>query len=518
MGIFSALLINLFLALNISCVMSKKKSIQPESTIKELFANTTFDSMSPDQKKLVGEIFWSPIYNTYQAEMFPLGGNMFFELGLPSTQENIRAIKAYQTGDNQFPLRGANFEPGLDAADFPWARQSCELGRIGDDATKLAQILKQYGINVNFAPVADVGRHPQSVVYRRVYSDDPQKAADCVAQTVGTFAYQGVQSTLKHYPGHGGVAGDTHAASLTDGATRDYIQGYYLPPFQAGINAGSNILMVSHIIYNQWDNFWPASLSLEILGYLKNNMGFKGVVVTDAMEMNGVSGLYSVNASINGHNYSWRDLAGFIAFMHGNDMIMEGDTRRLKITYALFFDALQAGAHFTVQGKSIDFSPYQVCERYRDAALRIDQVRAKMKMGTHNRWQTVDCNRGISASNPGIPGTHSPGASGEPTCSPYTNPQYITCLNNNPYKACLGGKVFDCNTICRSDNPHKLDLYHDICSSAPVESRCNGFGDWTTCLDPRSACVGGRVVSCPKGCQSLPPTGTVGLVYHDRCQ
>lgn len=517
MGIFFVLLINLFLALSISCASSKKMLDQQESVIKEIYANPIFDRMSLTQKKLVGEVFWSPIYNTDHARMFPLGGNMFFQLGLPSTQENIRAIKTYQNGDNQFPLRGANFEPGLDAGNFQWAKQSCASDRIGSDATGLAQILKNYGIDVNFAPVADVGKHSGSVVYQRVYSDDPQKVGDCVGQTVRMFTSQAVQSTLKHYPGHGGVAGDTHAGRLSDGASLNDIQNLYLPPFQAGIDAGANIVMISHIIYNQWDNFWPASLSDQILGYLKNNMGFSGIVVTDAMEMNGVSGLYSFETSINGHNYSWRDLAGFIAFMHGNDMIMEGDTRRLKITYALFYDALQAGAHFTVQGKTIDYSPHQVCERYKDAATRINQVRVKMSMGTHRLWQTVSCDRGIATLLGGTD-NHSGPSSGGASCSPSTNSQYITCLNTTPYKACLGGKILDCQTVCRSDNPHRLNLFHDICSRSPVEPRCSGFGDWTTCLDERSACVGGRVVLCPKGCLSVPPPGVVSRVYHDKCQ
>src|SRR5690606_5636003 len=137
--------------------------------------------------------------------------------------------------------------------------------------------------DVNFGIVADVTADRGSFIFDRVLGTGVASAAPRVAAAVA--GEQGVVgSTLKHFPGHGAVAGDSHVSVPTTGMSYDEWRATQAPPFEAGIDAGAEFVMLGHLRYTAIDAV-PASLSAEWNRILRNELGFDGVIVTDDMSM-----------------------------------------------------------------------------------------------------------------------------------------------------------------------------------------------------------------------------------------
>ncbi len=137
----------------------------------------------------------------------------------------------------------------------------------------------------------------------RAYSDDPQQAAELVGAAVNGFQEAGVMCTLKHFPGQGSVAADTHTGSAVSSKSIEELRTEEFLPFKAGINAGADFVMVSHVTVPSVDNV-PASLSnVFIEDILRDELGFEGVVITDAMNMQAISANYtSADAAVRAIN------------------------------------------------------------------------------------------------------------------------------------------------------------------------------------------------------------------------
>lgn len=146
-----------------------------------------------------------------------------------------------------------------------------------------AALVASAGVDVNFGIVADVTADRGSFIFDRVLGTDAASAAPRVAEAVA--GEQGVVwSTLKHFPGHGSVAGDSHVSVPTTGMSYDEWRATQAPPFEAGIDAGAEFVMLGHLRYTAIDAV-PASLSAEWNRILRNELGFDGVIVTDDMSM-----------------------------------------------------------------------------------------------------------------------------------------------------------------------------------------------------------------------------------------
>ncbi len=179
------------------------------------------------------------------------------------------------------------------------------LGATGDPenaaeaAGLIASELASFGINTDFAPVMDVNSNPANpVIGVRSFSDDPETAARFGAAVVERFGGWGVVSSLKHFPGHGDTATDSHTGLPMVEKTLDELRENELIPFKAGIEAGADMIMTAHIQYPAIETqtytsistgeqvYVPATLSKTILtDLLRGEMGFTGVVVSDALEM-----------------------------------------------------------------------------------------------------------------------------------------------------------------------------------------------------------------------------------------
>ena len=156
--------------------------------------------------------------------------------------------------------------------------------------------LKAMGIRENYAPVADVNVNALNpVIGVRSFSSDPKLVSDMVvAQVQGYQNDAGIAATAKHFPGHGDTVDDSHTALPTINHTREQWETIDAPSFRAAINAGIDSIMTAHIVVPSLDPSGdPATLSKPILtGVLRGELGFKGLIVTDALEMAAVRAKY----------------------------------------------------------------------------------------------------------------------------------------------------------------------------------------------------------------------------------
>ncbi len=186
------------------------------------------------------------------------------------------------------------------ATEFP-GNMSIGAGRSTSDARALATInareLRAMGINQNFAPVADVNSNPLNpVIGARSFSSHPDLASQLVRAEIGGYQDSGrtrdtVSSAAKHFPGHGDAATDSHTTLPIINRTEAEWRATDLPPFRAAIAAGVDAIMTAHILMPNLDpSGVPATMSYQILtGLLREELGYRGVIVTDALGMGGAN-------------------------------------------------------------------------------------------------------------------------------------------------------------------------------------------------------------------------------------
>ena len=188
------------------------------------------------------------------------------------------------------------------------------LDAIRADAGKKSELLLSYGINVNFAPVADVSTDPSDFINARAFGQDAQATAEYVKTVVVEMEGAGIGSVLKHFPGYGNNV-DTHTGISVDERSMESFESSDLVPFAAGVAAGADSVLVSHNIVNCMDPDLPASLSPEVHRLLREELGFTGVALTDDLAMDAVEA-YAEDGSV-----------AVLAVLAGNDMIVSTDYR-----------------------------------------------------------------------------------------------------------------------------------------------------------------------------------------------
>lgn len=173
----------------------------------------------------------------------------------------------------------------------PWvgperaAPQQAAAGTVRADAAAAARELRSVGIMITFAPVADVPSVRGAALAGRAFSRDPAVVSAAVAAAVRGWRSGGVAATAKHFPGIGAAPANTDHAVVTIHHSRARLEALDLPPFRAAIAAGVPLVMVGHARYPALDPSRIASQSRPIVeGLLRDELGFRGVVVTDSME------------------------------------------------------------------------------------------------------------------------------------------------------------------------------------------------------------------------------------------
>ena len=184
--------------------------------------------------------------------------------------------------------------------------------RIASDTDEKCALLKSIGINVNLAPVADVSEDPSSFIYDRTIGQNAEITSEYVRTVVGRMKANGMGSALKHFPGYGDN-GDTHTDIITDTRPLGAFVSGDLLPFQAGIDEGTDIVLVSHNIVSCMDPDYPASLSPTVHALLRNTIGFDEVIMTDDLVMSAIT------------EYTDGKSAAVQAVIAGNDLLCCSD-------------------------------------------------------------------------------------------------------------------------------------------------------------------------------------------------
>lgn len=170
-----------------------------------------------------------------------------------------------------------------------WAATGDE-GLIRRASTVMAGELASLGINLNFAPVADLlGDYRNPVLGTRCFSDDPDDVARFVAAFVQGHRAAGVASTVKHFPGHGDTPTDSHVDLPTIARSPERLLGEDIIPFRAAMRVGVEAFMISHVWYSALDRDpTPATLSMAVVQLARHDLSYEGLIITDSLEMGAI--------------------------------------------------------------------------------------------------------------------------------------------------------------------------------------------------------------------------------------
>lgn len=186
-----------------------------------------------------------------------------------------------------------DYDPSADMAGIGASGEPQQAYALGE---KIGKFLSSLGFNMDNAPDADVLTNPANTVVKdRSFGSDCDTVSEMALAELEGLEDQGVKGLLKHFPGHGATTADTHEGYAYTDATLEEMKSNELVPFADGIEAGVDIIMVGHISCPQvTGNEEPASLSEKMItGVLREDMGFDGVVITDAMNMGAIAENYS---------------------------------------------------------------------------------------------------------------------------------------------------------------------------------------------------------------------------------
>lgn len=167
---------------------------------------------------------------------------------------------------------------------------------------KIAEELKDFGINLNFAPCADVNTNPNNpIIGERAFSDNPEEVINGVNIVSKIYRSNNIISCIKHFPGHGDADKDSHLALPVINLSLKDMEKIHILPFKEAIAHNIKMIMAAHLHCTCFDkNEIPASLSKNVLGYLRNQLNFKGVIISDDMVMKGVQKYDSLKAVLMG--------------------------------------------------------------------------------------------------------------------------------------------------------------------------------------------------------------------------
>lgn len=242
-------------------------------------------------------------------ENYPVGGIVYFAKNLES-QDQVKEMIDNSQKYSSIGLFVATDEEGgvvnrlMDTVGTTYIGSMYYYKDDGDEtayenAYTIANDMSALGFNLDFAPVADVWSNPDNtVIGERAYSDDYAQAAELVGNAVKGFNDGGVMCTLKHFPGHGDTAEDSHYSSAYVHRTKEEIMADEMQPFRSGIEAGAEFVMVGHLIVPDIDEV-PATLSYKMAtGILREELNFEGVAITDSFEMESIADNYSVDDAV----------------------------------------------------------------------------------------------------------------------------------------------------------------------------------------------------------------------------
>lgn len=278
-------------------------------------------------EELVGQLFLAgyPGYDAALAsiESKHIGGYVLFGKFLKTqTPSGIRRELEHLQSASSLPLliavdeEGGNVTrvssyPQFRQERFPSPRNLYDRGGLElvlETELEKCRLLRSLGINVNLAPVCDVTTDPDAFMYGRSLGQSPEITGTYIAAVTEQMQQSQIGCVLKHFPGYGNND-DTHIGTALDTRSLESLERNDLVPFRAGIEAGCDAIMVSHTIIGALDDTMPGSLSPTVIGYLRETMGFDGVIMTDDLTMKAITDVYGEGES------------AVLAFLAGNDIL-----------------------------------------------------------------------------------------------------------------------------------------------------------------------------------------------------
>lgn len=239
----------------------------------------------------------------------PVGGVILFAQNLTSQEQTARLIASCQ--DYAKESCGAGLFVAVDEEGGTVARAALKLGTTSfsnmeyygsmndpqlayNVGSTIGSDIGSLGFNVDFAPVADVNINSGNELGSRIFSSDPYIVSEMTANVVRGLQDQGVCATLKHFPGLGAADGNTHYDNYVHiYRTIDELRESEFVAFSGGIEAGADFVMVGHQKVSGIGDDLPADLSYTVVTtLLREELGFNGIIVTDAQQMNTISGVY----------------------------------------------------------------------------------------------------------------------------------------------------------------------------------------------------------------------------------
>ena len=326
----------------------RQVEVQAEKEVQIEKTETTIETSEGEENKViedrlatmtleekVGQLFWARVPSNHQIEdlqSYHLSGYILFGRDFEGRSlEDIKTLtKDYQAAAKIPLLIGSDEEGGtvtrissILETPFQSPRALYQQGgmeAVLSDTKQKAELLKSVGINAGLFPVADLAKNQSAFIYDRTIGQDAQTTASYVRQVVEELKKSKVGSTLKHFPGYGDN-GDSHTAIIQDNRSLDELRQADFLPFQAGIDAGADSILVSHNILSKIDTV-PSSISPKITDLLRKELHFKGVIMTDDFDMAGIADFVS------------QEEAAFQVIVAGNDLIL-GSSYQTQIPYLL---------------------------------------------------------------------------------------------------------------------------------------------------------------------------------------
>lgn len=259
-------------------------------------------------KELIYQKFILGCQNLDDALKKGLGGVIFFTKDIKTTEQFKDLIKSIKSKSKISPFlsidqeggrveRTENLRPKRESARFAFLKGEDFLK---NQAEEISKELVEYGVNLNFAPCIDVNTNPKNpIIGERSFGENPNDVIKGMKIFVKASREFGVIPCVKHFPGHGDADKDSHLTLPEMNLSLDEMQKIHLKPFVEAINDNIEMIMVAHLYCRCFDNkHIPASLSQNVIGYLRNVMNYKGVIISDDMVMKGVQAFGSLEACL----------------------------------------------------------------------------------------------------------------------------------------------------------------------------------------------------------------------------
>ena len=241
-----------------------------------------------------------------------LGGIIFFTRDIQSKEQFKQLINNIKKDSIIPPFLSIDQEGGRvertenihNGKKYLSAKFAYEKGKkyLKEQTRQIALELKEYGINLNFAPCIDVNTNPDNpIIGERAFSSNPDEVIEAEKIVSGTYSQNGILPCIKHFPGHGDANADSHLTLPQIDLTLEQMEQTHIKPFKSAIENGIDMVMVAHLHCTCFEKEpIPTSLSKNAIDYLHNELKFNGIAISDDMVMKGVADFGETQACIMG--------------------------------------------------------------------------------------------------------------------------------------------------------------------------------------------------------------------------